>query len=349
MLISPLGSLETMRGSNSRQHRANPIDVIEAAYDLQTDDRTWLRQVATAIGPLIEGGLGVWAYYYDTELPATRWLDEVVMLGARRSEIQAAKRMASSNDGIVEKTHAVVEPLQSSLEAARAARASEAAQDRYRAFLDSIGACDYFAFRTVEAGGKGAAFAAAQRGPWSPDRRTRQLWARVASHVAAARRLRAALAAAPEREIAAVLTPSGRIAHVERAAVTARDSLRDAVLAQERARSALRRRDPEEAARCWRALVSGEWSIVERFERGGQRYLVAHSNPPDAKGLRGLSARECTIVRLAGLGKANKLIAYELGLSESGVSSHLHAAMRKLGIATRSELILLVANLDTSA
>ena len=338
-----------MPRSNPPRHRANPINVIEAAYDLESDDRTWLTQVATAVSPLIEGGHGVWAYYYDIAIPAPRWLDDVVLLGARRSEIQAAKRMAISNANLVEKTHDVAEPLVSSLEATRAARANEAAQTRYRAFLDSIGACDYFAFRTVEAGGKGVAFAAAQRTPWSPDRRTRGLWARVASHVAAARRLRAALAAAADREVAAVLTPSGRIDHAERAAITARESLREAVLAQERARGALRRRDPDAATQCWRALVSGEWSIVERFARGGKRYLVAHSNPPDAKGLRGLSARECTIVRLAGLGKSNKLIAYELGLSESGVSSHLHAAMHKLGIATRSELILLVAHLDAPA
>jgi DNA-binding CsgD family transcriptional regulator len=323
-------------------HRANPIDVIETAYDLQSDDAAWLAQLAAVMRPLLDGGHGVWAYYYDTELPATRWLDTVVMLGARRSEVQAAKRIATKND-LVERTHTIFEPLASALEAMRATDATDAMKAQYTSFLDEIGACDYFAFRTVESGGKGAVVAAAQRTPWSPDKRTRSLWARVASHVAAARRLRNAFGAT--RTPAAVLTPTGRVDHAEGTAISARERLREAVLAQERARGSLRRRDPFAATECWRALVSGEWSIVERFERNGRRYLLAHANPPDAKAVRGLSPRESTIVGLAASGKSNKLIAYELGLSDSAISSHLHAALRKLGISSRSELILLAGRL----
>ena len=335
-----------MRGDPARGG-ANPIDVIEAAYKLHLDDRAWLREIAAAVRPLLDGGYGVWAYYFDMARPAAEWLDGVVMLGARQTEIQAAKRMSiASQDRIVETTHVVIEPLQSSLEAARAAGLGDArAHARYGELLKTIGACDYLAFRTVEPGGKGVAIAAAQRTAWLPDRKMRRLWARVAGHVGSARRLRAALAVKSEDPaVDAVLKPDGRLDHAEtRAAVNARDALRAAVLDQERARSSLRRRDPEAATEGWQALVSGQWSLVDRFERGGRRYLVAHRNAPEFADLRALTARECAVVHLAALGKSNKLIAYELGVSESGVSSHLHAAMRKLGMTSRSDLIRLAA------
>lgn len=335
---------------DSTRHRANPIDVIEAAYELQHDDRTWLRGVASAVRPLIDGGYGVWAYYFDSARPAATWLDDAVLIDARRTEIQAARRMSATSDHrIVENTHVVIEPLQSSLEAAREAGIGDArAHEHYGRFLEKIGAADYLAFRTVEPGGKGIAVAAAQRTPWLPDRRTRKLWARVAAHVAAARRLRAALVATPDRAtVEAVMSTSGKLEHAEgKAVVNARDALRAAVLEQERARGRLRRRDPEAATEGWHALVGGQWSLVDRFERGGRRYLVAYRNPPTLADLRALTPRECAVVHLAALGKSNKLIAYELGVSESGVSSHLHGALRKLGMTSRSELIRLAAVLD---
>ncbi len=309
----------------------------------------WLRHIARAVRPLLDGGYGVWAYYFDPAVPAAKWLDTVVLEGARRSEIEAARRTSlASKDRLVENTHVIIEPLQSLLEASRAAGLGDVrTHEHYGKFLKEIGACDYLAFRTVEPGGKGIAVAAAQRTSWLPDRKTRRLWARVAAHVAAARRLRAALAATPDRGVDAVLTPDGRLEHAEsRDAINAREALRAAVLDQERARSSLRRRDPETATEGWQTLVNGAWSLVDRFERGGRRYLVAHRNPPELADLRALTPRECAVVNLAALGKSNKLIAYELGLSESGVSSHLHAAMRKLGITSRSDLIRLGAQLE---
>ena len=39
------------------------------------------------------------------------------------------------------------------------------------------------------------------------------------------------------------------------------------------------------------------------------------------------------------LGRAQKCIAYELGIAESAVSAKLRCALRKLGVRNRSELI----------
>lgn len=51
------------------------------------------------------------------------------------------------------------------------------------------------------------------------------------------------------------------------------------------------------------------------------------------------SKREREVVRLACLGKENKLIAYELGLAHSTVKTLLARAARKLGVRTRSALL----------
>ena len=45
------------------------------------------------------------------------------------------------------------------------------------------------------------------------------------------------------------------------------------------------------------------------------------------------------MVEYAAHGHANKLIAYELGLSEGTISTHLKSALRKLRLGGRAELI----------
>jgi DNA-binding CsgD family transcriptional regulator len=59
----------------------------------------------------------------------------------------------------------------------------------------------------------------------------------------------------------------------------------------------------------------------------------------------GLSEREAQIVAAVALGRSNKAVAYELGLSASSVATHLRRAQHKLGIGSRVELILAAAAL----
>ena len=47
----------------------------------------------------------------------------------------------------------------------------------------------------------------------------------------------------------------------------------------------------------------------------------------------------------AGLGHSNKLMGYELGLSESAVANHVASVVRKLGLPNRAALFSLVASL----
>jgi DNA-binding NarL/FixJ family response regulator len=63
---------------------------------------------------------------------------------------------------------------------------------------------------------------------------------------------------------------------------------------------------------------------------------------------RALTDRERTVAHLAALGKSNKLIAYELGLGESTVATHLSTAIRKLGATSRIDLVRLLQGLGSA-
>jgi DNA-binding NarL/FixJ family response regulator len=87
-----------------------------------------------------------------------------------------------------------------------------------------------------------------------------------------------------------------------------------------------------------RDLVLGRWVVVDRFEAGGRRYFVVR---PALRPT--LSPREAQIVACAAEGRSNKVIAYELGLRIGTVSSSLSAALRKLGLESRADLVALAA------
>jgi DNA-binding CsgD family transcriptional regulator len=164
----------------------------------------------------------------------------------------------------------------------------------------------------------------------------RSRWIRVAAHVAAGLRLRRKLHVADSSHEAiepqAVLTPSGRVEHATGTASmpSARERLRTAALAADRARGPLRHKDPDEALQIWRGLVAGQWSLVDWFDTDGRRYVIAHENAPLASDPRALTERERQVAGFAALGHSNKVIAYELGLSPSTVGVLLARAKKKL-------------------
>ncbi|RQP20736.1 MAG: DNA-binding response regulator, partial [Brucella intermedia] len=51
-----------------------------------------------------------------------------------------------------------------------------------------------------------------------------------------------------------------------------------------------------------------------------------------------LTAREIEVVHAIRIGKSNKIIAFELGMSEGTVKAHVHNIMKKIGAANRTEV-----------
>lgn len=107
----------------------------------------------------------------------------------------------------------------------------------------------------------------------------------------------------------------------------------------DRSRGRLRKDAPDEALELWRGLCDGTWSLVDHFDSDGRRYMVARQNEPAVAADRALTPREQQVVAFVAMGHADKLVAYELGLAESTVQSHLSSAMRKMCIPNRTELI----------
>ena len=80
------------------------------------------------------------------------------------------------------------------------------------------------------------------------------------------------------------------------------------------------------------------WTLVEQFEQGGRRYVLAIDNRPACPGVERLSQREREIVRRAMLGQHDKAIASDLGLAQSTVRVYLKRAATKVGATSRNEL-----------
>jgi DNA-binding CsgD family transcriptional regulator len=78
-------------------------------------------------------------------------------------------------------------------------------------------------------------------------------------------------------------------------------------------------------------LCAGRWSLIERFERAGRRYFLAHRNDPKLASQRALTERERQVLTSVARGHSNKAIAHSLGVAISTVATYLHRARRKLG------------------
>ena len=105
----------------------------------------------------------------------------------------------------------------------------------------------------------------------------------------------------------------------------------------------LKNNEPQSLLECINAMLRGE----DWFEDAVIDVLIAHQQRPEpAKGggvgkIQSLSAREREIAERVSHGARNREIAKEFGITEGTVKVHLHRIYRKLGIASRGELMLL--------
>jgi DNA-binding NarL/FixJ family response regulator len=163
---------------------------------------------------------------------------------------------------------------------------------------------------------------------------------RLGAHIATGLRLQRILtsAAFEDPSVEAILDPEGRPQHtVGMARIQgALESLRSSVLARARG-------DQDEALAAdpaWNAVLAGRWSLVDRFDSDGRRYVVAYRNPPGVLDPRRLTPREEGVTALAAIGQSNKEIAAQLGVTQSTVATLLAAALAKLGLSSRTMLPL---------
>jgi DNA-binding CsgD family transcriptional regulator len=226
-----------------------------------------------------------------------------------------------------------------------------AMRDQY----EPMGLRDQLLINGVNHSGFGCALYVFSRIPLRLANEERQMLTRIAAHLATAYRLQRRLERASTdcgaTGVDAILNTHGGLEHAELTArsMESRRRLTSAVKQREWARTRAGRSNPERATDAWKPLVMGRWSLVDCYERDGQRYITARENFPAPTGLDMLSPRERQVASFAELGRSNKEIAYELGLGHSTVRVLLARAASKLQVHTRAELIARVRSLQQRA
>jgi DNA-binding CsgD family transcriptional regulator len=319
------------------------LAVVEAAYRLQDSEQAWVSEIARAMQPMVDHGLGVVVYTYDASQEASLRYGPLGIAGSPDWMAKCATDFAQSlSDAEVKRlymAHAPVEPLSRIRDKLRLSAAPVQVMVEW-------GIADAMGIRAHNANQRSLIVISCSRamcGPVHP--RQKASLSRAAAHLAAATRLRFAGQASPE-SADGVLSPSGQLEHASVDVQAARTSLRKAVEARSGARE-LRKREPLQALELWRSLVGGRWSLVDHVDRDGKRFVLARRNAPNVREPSALTENERAVAMLTAWGHSNRLIAYELGLSPATTSTLLRSAMRKLRVKTRSQLALLFP--DTGA
>ncbi|MDJ0790082.1 MAG: LuxR C-terminal-related transcriptional regulator [Myxococcota bacterium] len=309
------------------------VELIERCYDLSPDDADWGHRIAEAALPLFGAGLpvGLFVAGIDTGSPVVEQVETSGSAAARALTKRIHDAAPSHVLDLVWRTGGVVSSLSERVFAAAPEVRSELAKATGRVGADFVNVSGHVdADRIVL-----LSSARIEETRTSPAER--RCWHRAIAHVAAGCRLRRRVSEVP---FEGVFEPDGRVRELRGRArnENARDALRHAVAAIDRARTSAARDDPDLGLANWQGLVSGRWSLVDRFDSDGRRFLVAIPNEPSTLDPRGLTRREAQVAELVGTGRSTKEIAYDLGLSLSTVTMAATRAARKFGLRSRAEL-----------
>ena len=213
-------------------------------------------------------------------------------------------------------------------------------------FLGVLRAQDHCGLSGPDGAGLVLVFAAPRKEVGGPRPFEQRLAQSVLPHFAAALRLRRSLSglALDTESAEAVFDSRGRCANAQGMAepVTMRKLLNEAILASERAGA----HAPDQDEQPREALLCGRWSLVDRFDSDGRRFIVAYRNPPGVLDPRRLSVRERDVASRIARGMSQAAVAAALGISASTVASVASAVVKKLGLRSTRELPLFW--LDTS-
>jgi DNA-binding NarL/FixJ family response regulator len=313
------------------------VAVVERTYAAvhEGDRGRWIAAATEALAPLVDEGLGTLGYGYDACGPPRSWSITKPHIAGGPAELALAvtSTFAAAPESLLVPLYRASERV-TTASAIQGFTFDQLEVGDAAAFSKKLGIVDLVSMHAGDPGGHGAIFAAGCAKRRTLTAAERWSLSRLASHLAAAHRLVTALS---DLTPVATFDPTGRLLDATAHARRRVDPLRLAVRRIERAR--LRRTAPEDALRMWRALVEGRYSLVDRFESDGKRFVVAYENAPGSVDPRGLTEKERAVAGLLALGLPDKLIAYELGLGEGTVRAHAHAVFSKLGVKSRAAAV----------
>ncbi len=341
----------------SRTKRDDLIRVVEASYDLDAGETDWLQGIADGVQSVLQAEEAVLVYHFEIldgggyriRTPVTSGDSSIDVEGRIRAMGALMERKRTGQLGLLEraKCHVYERVIRAGIDEP----AWKLVHSEYRRigpeWMYTLGApiADTFALMCHHVDGLGVT---GVFGGLKKKRRfvpaQRQMYQMLSAHIKAGYRLRQRLPQGARSVSApgggAVLDADARVVHAEGEAThrDARAELAEAAKRVDRARSRRLGRG-REALDIWQGLVDGTWSLVERFDSDGKRFMLAHRNPEDVTDPRGLTTMETRVVALTVRGYSDKLTAYHLGISTSTVSAHLSSAMTKLAVDSRVELV----------
>ena len=325
------------------------VRIVEAGYAPVASDQAWLGALVASFEPL-QAGWGVLVSAFEMGGPSPGLRDSVASDSVPAPIATAFRnlfRFAATGPPVIRQT-LFAPPPNVCHSSHRTVRLDEPHRVEVRRIFAGTAVRDCLGIAAVEPDGTGLLVSVPCEREIAIHPRTAQLLTRVTAHLCSAMRLRSRAGGSHEEGdaarmpgVEAILEPSGRVQHATGDAVHAgaRASLAAAVRDVERARGRIRRTDPEEALAIWLALFEGRWSIVQRTESDGRRYLLARRNEPGTSDPKALAPAERHVLAYAAMGHSNKYIGYVLGVATSTVSSRLASAIRKLGLRSRREAI----------
>lgn len=327
----------------ARVGTAGILDCLAASYRLDLDGASYVRNMVEVAAPILDRGLGVMAYTYEVRGASDPVIDHVALskrfdpawLPPFYAAIEAAKVDVGSPE------HPTGFHAWGHLTCGQAS-AIPAMRPILPFFAHIGGSRDAFAVNALDASGHGLWIGAPLRTTKREPAENFRLFTRLAAHLTSGFRLRRS-GGTTKLKPTAILSARGKLLHAENdddGVVEARDALRDAAVAFDGARTKRMRADVDGATERWRPLVVSRWSLLDDFDSDGKHFVLAVENsPPTRPPRKDLSQREHEVLTQAHMGHSNKVIAYELGLSDSTVRVLLHRAGRKLGASTRAETI----------
>jgi DNA-binding CsgD family transcriptional regulator len=318
------------------------LGIVRAAHASERDDQAWLVGVAEALRNASDLGLGVHAYLFDLT-GAERFRTTLHVAPGTSDQWQVPWALISENPvsrAFLADLHRTAPPAYSLRDEMSRIGSAGAELSALGPVIDGLaraGYEDFWGVNALEPSGRGCFLGLPVPAGTRVNGARRRTLALIAAHIAAGLRLRWCARPAAED---AVFDKRGNVEHAASALVQSDlDQLRCAARALVDVDS-----DPTPAAeatalQAWKALFAERWTLVDRFEENGRRYLVARKNAVALEDAPALSPRERQVAAFAALGHSNKYIAYELGIGVSAVAMRLKSAMKKLGITHRAELI----------
>ena len=313
------------------------VHFLEAAYCVEMDDEGWLPAVTKAVAAVTRHALaGMHSAIYDA------------------SDVTAFRPTMLNTEGPSEMREILLEGVglftprliartfRSLLFHPSGRTVATPEMNEMYSKLDAIGLPDGLCLNAFDPTGVGVFLQLFVPKPVEMEGAERALFRRIAHHLGAAHRVRRRLRSSgplvdPADGAEAILDGRRRVVHASGPAKN--KAVQAALVETSKARDVAFSSRGDRTLRRWQPLTDARWTLVDRFERGGARYIVARENQAQVQGFLSLSDRERQIVAYVALGQSTKETAYALGISDTTVRVHLKHAATKLGVRTRGQLL----------